>query len=100
MGRLLSAVGAVLLGAGLFVTWYHIQRGPGVVEPATGWETFTRLRVLILLGALVLLATAIVHQTRAVLVVRTVIGVVLGLLILRRGVLPPPPPPPGGAPGR
>jgi len=89
MGRVLSAVGAVLLGGGLFVTWYHIQRGPGLVEPATGWETFIRLRVLILLGALILLGTAIVIQTRPVIVVRTLIGVVLGLLILRRVVFPP-----------
>src|SRR4051812_39937768 len=89
MGRLLSAIGAVRLGGGLFLTWYHIQRDSGFVEPATGWETFTRLRVLILLGALVLLGSAIVYQTRPVLVVRTLVGVVLGLLILRRVVFPP-----------
>jgi hypothetical protein len=63
---------------------HHIDRAGGAVEPAAGWETFTRLRVLILAGAAALLATAIVAQTRPVFVARTLIGVVLGLLILRR----------------
>jgi hypothetical protein len=89
MGRALSALGAVLLVAGLFVTWYHVQRAGGVVEPATGWETFTRLRVVILAGAIVLLLGAVVAQTEPVLVVRTVVGAVLGVLILRRIVFPP-----------
>ena len=89
MGRVLSALGAVLLLAGLFVTWYHVQRAGGFVEPATGWETFTRLRILILAGAIVLLLSAVVAQTEPVLVVRTVVGAVLGVLILRRIVFPP-----------
>ena len=89
MGRALSALGAVLLIAGLFVTWYHVERAGGVVEPATGWDTFTRLRLLILAGAIVLLVTAVVAQTEPALVVRTVVGVVLGVLILRRIVFPP-----------
>jgi hypothetical protein len=89
MGRLLSAVGAVLLIGGLFVTWYHIERAPGFFESATGYETFTRLRVVILAGAVVLLLTAVVAQTQAVLIVRTLVGVVLGVLILRRVAFPP-----------
>jgi hypothetical protein len=89
MGRLLSAVGALLLIGGLFLTWYHIDRANGFVESATGWDTFTRLRLLILAGAIVLLLTAIVAQTQPVLIVRTLIGVVLGILILRRVVFPP-----------
>jgi hypothetical protein len=88
MGRALSAVGAVLLVAGLFLTWYHIGRPQGVTE-TTGWQTFTRLRVLILGGALLLLASALVTQARAVLVARTALGVVLGALILRRIIDPP-----------
>jgi hypothetical protein len=88
MGRILSAVGAVLLIAGLFLTWYHIDRTTGPTD-TTGWQTFTRLRVVILIGAIVLLATALVRQTRAVLITRTVLGVVLGLLILRRIIDPP-----------
>jgi hypothetical protein len=89
MGRLLSAVGAVLLAGGLFVTWYHIQRQGGFIESANGWETFIRLRWVILAGAVVLLASAVVPQTRPVLLVRTLVGLVLGLLILRRIVFPP-----------
>src|SRR3954469_13867721 len=89
LGRFLSAVGAILLAGGLFVTWYHIQRTGGFVESSTGWETFTRLKWLILAGAAALLVTAIVPQTRAVLLSRTLIGFVLGILILRRIVSPP-----------
>jgi hypothetical protein len=89
MGRLLSAIGALLLIGGLFVTWYHIDRANGFVESATGFDTFPRLRVVILAGAVVLLLTAIVAQTQPVLIVRTLVGVVLGALILRRIVFPP-----------
>src|SRR4051812_45252175 len=89
MGRLLSAVGALLLIGGLFLTWYHISRAGGFVENATGFDTFTRLRVVIILGAVVLLISAIVAQTQPVLIVRTLVGLVLGVLILRRVVFPP-----------
>jgi hypothetical protein len=89
IGRLLSAVGALLLIGGLFVTWYHITRAGGFVESATGFDTFTRLRVVIILGAVVVLISAIVAQTEPVLVVRTLVGIVLGILILRRVVFPP-----------
>jgi len=89
MGRFLSAVGALLLAGGLFTVWYHIQRQGGFVESSTGWETFTRLKWVILGGAAVLLVTAIVPQTRPVLLLRTLVGLVLGLLILRRIVFPP-----------
>jgi peptidoglycan/LPS O-acetylase OafA/YrhL len=88
MGRLLSAVGALLLIGGLFVTWYHIERDGGFIETATGFETFTRLRVVILAGGVVLLLAAIVAQTTPVLTVRTLVGLVLGLLIVRRIVFP------------
>jgi hypothetical protein len=89
MGRLLSAVGALLLIGGLFMTWYHIDRAGGFVENATGFDTFTRLRIVIILGGIVLLLSAIVAQTQPVLIARTLIGVVLGILILRRVVFPP-----------
>jgi hypothetical protein len=89
MGRLLSAVGALLLIGGLFLTWYHIERSPGFIDTATGYETFTRLRVVILAGAVVLLLTAIVAQTQPVVILRTLVGVVLGVLILRRVAFPP-----------
>src|SRR4051794_30133129 len=89
MSRLLSAVGALLLIGGLFLTWYHITHAGGFVENATGFDTFTRLRVVIILGGAVVLVSAIVVQAEPVLVVRTLVGIVLGILILRRIVFPP-----------
>jgi hypothetical protein len=90
MGRILSAVGAVILVMALFLTWYHIDRtaAQGTVD-TTGWQTFTRLRLLILGGALLLFVSALVRQTRPVLVGRTILGLILALLILRRIVDPP-----------
>src|SRR4051812_42543131 len=87
-GRMLSAIGALSLIVGLFLTWYHIDRAVGPTE-TTGWQTFTRLRWLILAGAVLLLLTALVRQTRPVLVLRSLLGLVLGVLILRRIVDPP-----------
>jgi hypothetical protein len=89
LGRFLSAAGAVLLAAGLFATWYHVTRQNGLVESSSGFDTFPRLRAVILLGAVALLVTSVVRQSRPVLAARAVIGVVLGLLILRRIVFPP-----------
>lgn len=89
LGRFLSAAGAILLAAGLFATWYHITRPTGLVESSSGFDTFPRLRAVILLGAVALLATSVVAQSRPVLVARTIIGLVLGLLILRRILFPP-----------
>jgi hypothetical protein len=90
MGRILSAIGAVVLVMALFLTWYHIDRtaAQGTVD-TTGWQTFTHLRLVILAGAALLLASALVRQTRAVLVGRTLLGLILALLILRRIVDPP-----------
>jgi hypothetical protein len=79
-----------LLAVALFVTWYHIDRGggPGTTE-ATGWEMFFRLRILVLAGAGFVLATAVVRQTRPVLIARTVVGLVVAALIVRRIIDPP-----------
>ena len=85
MGRILSAVGAVILVAGLFLTWYHIDRSAAEgTTDTTGWQTFTRLRFVILVGAAALLLSALLRPTRGVLIARKVLGVVLGALILRR----------------
>jgi hypothetical protein len=89
LGRFLSAAGAVLLAAGLFATWYHVTRQGGLVESSSGFDTFPRLRAVILLGAIALLLTSVVRQSRPVLVARMVIGLVLGLLIMRRILFPP-----------
>jgi peptidoglycan/LPS O-acetylase OafA/YrhL len=88
MGRVLSAIGAVLLVVGLFLTWYHIDRTQGSTD-TTGWQTFTNLRIVILVGAVLLFVSALIEQTRAVLIARSILGVVLGALILRRIIDPP-----------
>jgi peptidoglycan/LPS O-acetylase OafA/YrhL len=89
VGRALSAIGALIVVLALFMTWYHIVRPDGSVDDTTGWQTFTNLRFVILAGGVITIGTALVAQTRPVLVVRTVLGVVLAVLILRRIVFPP-----------
>jgi peptidoglycan/LPS O-acetylase OafA/YrhL len=88
MGRVLSAMGAVILVLALFLTWYHIDRTQGATD-TTGWQTFTRLRLFVLAGAFALLVSALVPQGRGVLVTRTLLGLALGALILRRIIEPP-----------
>lgn len=89
-GRALSAAGAVLLAVALFVTWYHIDRTADLGDPdTTGWQTFFRLRWIVLAGAAFLLVSAAVRQTRPVLVGRTIVGVVVAALIVRRIIDPP-----------
>lgn len=88
-GRALSAAGAILLLISLALVWYHVER-PAGIETATGWESFPRLRWIVAGGALLVLATALVpRQTRPVLAARTILGVVVALLILRRIIDPP-----------
>jgi hypothetical protein len=88
-GRVLSAVGAALLILTLFLVWYHVDRDGNVTTTSTGWETFPRLRIIILVGAVLTLATALVAQTRWVLIARTVLGLILAALIMRRIIDPP-----------
>src|SRR4051794_14262170 len=75
------------MAVGLFLTWYRLAQAdrPNV----SGWDVFTRLRFVILGGAVLLLVSALVRQSRAVLIARGVLGIVVGLLILRRIILPP-----------
>src|SRR3954465_8750304 len=87
VGRVLSAGGGIIVVAALFVTWYEIDRA--VNAHTTGWQTFPNLRIALIVGAVVVLGTALVRQTRAVLVVRTIVGVVLAVLIMRRILFPP-----------
>jgi hypothetical protein len=89
LGRILSAVGAALLIVSLFLVWYHVDRDNGVTTTSTGWDTFPRLRIIILAGAILTLVTALVAQVRWVLLARTVLGLVLAVLILRRIIDPP-----------
>jgi hypothetical protein len=87
-GRALSAAGAILLLLSLVLVWYHVERPTGV-ENSTGWDAFPRLRWIVAGGAVLTLATALVRQVRWVLIARTVLGVVLAALILRRIIDPP-----------
>jgi peptidoglycan/LPS O-acetylase OafA/YrhL len=87
-GRALSAAGAILLLVSLVLVWYHVERPTGI-EDSTGWDAFPRLRLIVGGGALLLLASALVPQTRWVLVARTALGLVVAALILRRIIDPP-----------
>ncbi len=89
VGRILSAVGAALLIVALFLVWYHVDRESGITTTSTGWDTFPRLRIIILVGAVLTLVTALVPQVRWVLLARTALGLVLAALIVRRIVDPP-----------
>jgi hypothetical protein len=89
-GRVLSAVGAGLLILALFLVWYDIDRSAAEGSTtSTGWDTFPRLRVILLVGAALTIASAFLRQTGPVLIARTVMGLVLALLIARRIVDPP-----------
>lgn len=87
VGRALSLVGALVVVASLFMTWYHIDRA--VNAHTTGWQTFPNLRIALIVGAVIVAGTALVVQTRPVLIVRTLVGLVLAVLILRRIIFPP-----------
>jgi hypothetical protein len=91
VGRALSAIGALIVVLALFMTWYHVVYAAGSPPPkdTTGWQTFTNLRFVILAGGIITIGTALVAQTRPVLIVRTVLGLVLAVLILRRIISPP-----------
>jgi hypothetical protein len=88
VGRALSAVGAIVLLVSLALVWYHVERPTGL-ESSTGWESFPRLRLIVLAGALLTLVTALVPQNRWVLIARTVLGLVVAALVLRRIIDPP-----------
>jgi tellurite resistance protein TehA-like permease len=89
-GRVLSAVGAGLLIVALFIVWYHIERSPVEGDTtATAWTMFPRLRMILLVGAVLTLASAIPRQTGVVLIARTLLGLLLAALIARRIIDPP-----------
>jgi hypothetical protein len=84
-GRVLSAVGACLLIVTLFLVWYHVESAAAeATTTSTGWQAFPRLRIAVLLGAVLTFVSALPRQTRPVLIARTVLGLAVGGLILRR----------------
>jgi hypothetical protein len=85
LGRVLSAVGACLLIVTLFIVWYDIDRSAAEgTTTATAWQAFPRLRIIILVGAVLTFLSALPRQTRPVLVARTLLGLALAALITRR----------------
>ena len=89
VGRALSAIGALIVVLALFMTWYHIVRPDGTVDDTTGWQTFTNLRIVILAGAILTILSALPPQPRPLLIARTILGLILFVLILRRIIDPP-----------
>ena len=89
IGRVLSAVGAALLIVSLFLVWYHVDRDNGVTTTSTGWDTFPRLRDHHPGRRDPHARHALVAQVRWVLLARTVLGLVLAALIVRRIIDPP-----------
>jgi hypothetical protein len=87
--RWLAGIGAAVLMAGMFLTWYHVVRRNGFAEDTTGWQTFTKLRFAILAGGVLSLISVVLVPTRPVLIGRTLVGLVIGALVLRRVVSPP-----------
>lgn len=88
-GRVVTVVGAVLLIVGFFLTWYHVVRPDGFAENTTGWQTFTRLRLLVLAASGAMVATALLRHSRRLAIARVVVGAVLAVLVIRRIVSPP-----------
>jgi peptidoglycan/LPS O-acetylase OafA/YrhL len=89
VGRALSAIGALIVVLALFMTWYHIVYATGGEKDTTGWQTFTNLRFVVLGGGILTIASALPPQTRPLLIARTLLGLLLLVLILRRVIDPP-----------
>src|SRR3954464_199551 len=71
-GRVLVGIGAAVLIAGIFLAWYHVVRPNGFAEDTTGWQTFTKLRYLILGGGILALISVMLVPTRVVRIGRVV----------------------------
>ena len=85
LGRVLSAVGACLLIVTLFVVWYDIDRTAAEgTTTSTGWQAFPRSGSLCCWARCSTFITALPRQTRPVLIARTLLGLGVGALIMRR----------------
>ncbi len=90
LGRALSVVGAIVIAVSLALVWYHIDRLPSQGDTSsTGWDSFPRLRIILLAGALLTVASAFPSQRRPMLIARSLLGLLLAALVLRRIVDPP-----------
>jgi hypothetical protein len=88
-GRFITAIGAVVLLVGMFLSWYEVVRRNGYTVDTTGWQTFTKLRFLLLIGSVGCLASVLLRQTRAIILGRLAFGLVASALVIRRIVSPP-----------
>lgn len=88
-GRWLSVIGSLVTIGALFLSWYQVTRPNGFTDDATGFQTFTKLRWLIIGGALVTLVTSALARTRPLALLRLAIGAAVALLVLRRVISPP-----------
>ena len=91
-GRILSVVGGALLLIALFLNWYSYgpHKGFPTGSTATGFDTFVHARVVIIIGAVALIISALVEQrARWIMLVRAGIGIALGIYILFRIIVPP-----------
>jgi hypothetical protein len=90
LGRALSVAGAIVIVASLALVWYHIDRLPSQGDTSsTGWDQFPRLRAILVAGALLTVASAVLVQRRWVVLARGVLGLVLAALVARRIIDPP-----------
>jgi hypothetical protein len=90
LGRALSVAGAIVIVASLALVWYHIDRLPSQGDTSsTGWESFPRLRAILVAGALLTVSSAILVQRRWVVIARGILGLLLAAAVLRRIIDPP-----------
>src|SRR5689334_17668457 len=87
IGSALTVVGAVLVLASLPMTWYHAERA--FHSELTGWGIFTNLRIWLLVGSLMAIASAFLPRGRGTVAVRALLGILIGAPVLRRIVSPP-----------
>jgi hypothetical protein len=88
-GRFITAIGAAVLLVGMFLAWYEVVRSNGYTVNTTGWQTFTHLRFVLLLGSVGCLVSVLLRQTRLVVLGRLAVGIVASVLVIRRIVSPP-----------
>jgi hypothetical protein len=88
-GRFITAIGAAVLLIGMFLSWYEVVRRNGYTVDTTGWQTFTKLRFLLLAGSVGCVASVLMRQTRAIVLGRLAVGLVASALVIRRIVSPP-----------
>ncbi len=86
-GRVLTAIGAVLVLVSLPMTWYHAERSAHT--ELTGWAVFTNLRVWLVVAAVLALATVLAGNGRSTVIARAALGLLAGAPVLRRIISPP-----------